>query len=141
MYNAKDGDNDEKGFLFGDGAGTMIIASTQVNAVDSIGIHEPGCDDEWVIDSIEDWVVDTIEVDTVEMDSTAVDSVSYGDIELRMHLCSSREGNLPSSLPRAAIGYEAIPQFYKDDLELHDLILHMADDLYLGEVTKMNKSR
>jgi ADP-ribosylglycohydrolase len=30
---------------------------------------------------------------------------------------------------------------YKDDLELHDLILHMADDLYLGEVTKMNKGR
>ena len=37
----------------------------------------------------------------------------------------------------AALGYEAIPQFFKDDLEMHDLILHMADDLYRGEVTKM----
>ena len=37
----------------------------------------------------------------------------------------------------AAIGYDAIPQFFKDDLELHDVILHMADDLYCGEVTKM----
>ena len=37
----------------------------------------------------------------------------------------------------AAIGYDAIPQYYKDDLEMHDLILHMADDLYRGEVTKM----
>ena len=37
----------------------------------------------------------------------------------------------------AANGYEAIPQFYKDDLEMHDLILHIADDLWQGEVTKM----
>ena len=37
----------------------------------------------------------------------------------------------------AAVGYEAIPQFFKHDLELHDVILHMADDLYRGEVTKM----
>ena len=37
----------------------------------------------------------------------------------------------------AAVGYEAIPQFYKDDLEMHDLILHMSDNLYRGEVTKM----
>jgi hypothetical protein len=35
------------------------------------------------------------------------------------------------------IDYEAIPQFYKEDLEMHNLILHMADDLYRGEVTKM----
>ena len=37
----------------------------------------------------------------------------------------------------AAIGYDAIPQFFLDDLELHDVILHMADDLYRGELTKM----
>ena len=37
----------------------------------------------------------------------------------------------------AVVGYEAIPQFFKDDLELHDVILHMADDLYRGEVTKL----
>ena len=32
-------------------------------------------------------------------------------------------------------GYEDIPQFFKDDLELHDVILHMADDLYRREVS------
>lgn len=39
------------------------------------------------------------------------------------------------SLVGAAVGCEVIPQFYKDDLELHDLILHMADDLYQGEIS------
>ena len=39
----------------------------------------------------------------------------------------------------AAIGYDAIPQFYKDDLELHDVILHIADDLYLSKTTSYRK--
>jgi ADP-ribosylglycohydrolase len=54
---------------------------------------------------------------------------------------SDSTGAVAGNILGAAIGYEAIPQFYKDDLELHDLILHMADDLYLGEVTKINKNR
>jgi len=28
------------------------------------------------------------------------------------------------------MGYDAIPEFYKKDLELHDIILEVADDLY-----------
>ncbi len=39
-----------------------------------------------------------------------------------------------SGLLGAAIEYEAIPDDFKADLEMHDLILQMADDLYLGEV-------
>lgn len=39
---------------------TMMIASTQVNAVDSIGVRELGCDDEWVVDCIEDWAVECL---------------------------------------------------------------------------------
>ena len=35
----------------------------------------------------------------------------------------------------AAIGYKAIPQFYKEDLELHD-VFHIANDLYGREKTK-----
>ena len=35
----------------------------------------------------------------------------------------------------AAIGYEALPEFYKKDLELHDVIIHVADDLYEGKVS------
>jgi len=46
-------------------------------------------------------------------------------------------GAITGNILGAALGYEAIPQFYKDDLELHDLILHMADDIYRGEITKM----
>jgi len=48
---------------------------------------------------------------------------------------SDSTGAVTGNILGAAIGYEAIPQFYKDDLELHDLILHMADDLYCGEIT------
>ena len=52
---------------------------------------------------------------------------------------SDSTGAVCGNILGTAIGYEAIPQFYKDDLELHDLILHLADDLYMGEVTKMEK--
>ena len=50
---------------------------------------------------------------------------------------SDSTGAVTGNILGAAVGYEAIPQFFKDDLELHDVILHMADDLYRGEVTKM----
>jgi ADP-ribosylglycohydrolase len=49
---------------------------------------------------------------------------------------SDSTGAVTGNILGAAIGYEAIPQFYKDDLEMHDLILHMADDLYIVEITK-----
>ena len=50
---------------------------------------------------------------------------------------SDSTGAVMGNILGAAIGYEAIPKFYMDDLEMHELILHMADDLYKGEVTKM----
>ena len=50
---------------------------------------------------------------------------------------SDSTGAVTGNILGAAIGYDAIPQFYKEDLEMHDLILHMADDLYRGKVTKM----
>ena len=50
---------------------------------------------------------------------------------------SDSTGAVTGNILGAAVGYEVIPQFFKDDLELHDVILHMADDLYRGEVTKM----
>ena len=52
---------------------------------------------------------------------------------------SDSTGAITGNILGAAIGYEAIPQFFLDDLELRDVILHMADDLYRGEVTKYNK--
>ena len=50
---------------------------------------------------------------------------------------SDSTGAVTGNILGAAIGYEAISQYYKEDLEMHNLILHMADDLYRGEVTKM----
>jgi ADP-ribosylglycohydrolase len=49
---------------------------------------------------------------------------------------SDSTGAVTGNILGAAVGYEAIPQFFKNDLEMHDLILHMADDLYRGTVTK-----
>ena len=48
---------------------------------------------------------------------------------------SDSTGAVCGNILGAAIGYESIPQFYKDDLEMHELILHIADDLYRGEIT------
>ena len=36
----------------------------------------------------------------------------------------------------AVVGYDAIPEFFNTDLELHDVILHVADDLWRGRTTK-----
>lgn len=50
---------------------------------------------------------------------------------------SDSTGAVTGNILGAAVGYDAIPQYYKDDLEMRDLILHIADDLYRGEVTAM----
>ena len=46
---------------------------------------------------------------------------------------SDSTGAVAGNILGAAIGYEAIPQHFKDDVELHDVILHVADDLWRGE--------
>jgi ADP-ribosylglycohydrolase len=46
---------------------------------------------------------------------------------------SDSTGAVTGNILGAALGYEAIPQHFKDDLEMHELILHMADDLYRGK--------
>lgn len=50
-------------------------------------------------------------------------------------------GAITGNILGTAIGYEAIPQFFKDDLELHDVILHVADDLWRGETTKYERNK
>ena len=49
---------------------------------------------------------------------------------------SDSTGSVTGKILGAAVVYESIPQFFKDDLELLDVIFHMADDLFSGEVNK-----
>lgn len=48
---------------------------------------------------------------------------------------SDSTGAVTGNLLGAIVEYDAIPSFYKEELELHDVILHIADDLYKGETT------
>lgn len=48
---------------------------------------------------------------------------------------SDSTGAVTGNILGAIVGYDAIPQFFKDDLELHDVILHVADDLWRGNTT------
>lgn len=45
---------------------------------------------------------------------------------------SDSTGAVTGNILGAAMGYEALPAFYKENLELHRVILHIADDLYAG---------
>ena len=48
---------------------------------------------------------------------------------------SDSTGAVTGNILGAALGYDAIPQHFKDDVELHDVILRVADDLWCGETT------
>ena len=52
---------------------------------------------------------------------------------------SDSTGAVTGNMLGAALGYVAIPEFYKEDLELHDVILHVADDLCQGTGTEFNQ--
>lgn len=49
---------------------------------------------------------------------------------------SDSTGAVTDNILGAVVGYDAIPEFFKTDLELHDVILHVADDLWGGRTTK-----
>lgn len=51
---------------------------------------------------------------------------------------SDSTGAVTGNIIGTMVGYNAIPQYFKDNLELHDAILHIADDLWTGETTKFN---
>jgi len=48
---------------------------------------------------------------------------------------SDSTGAVTGNILGTAIGYDAIPEKFKENLELHDLILHMADDICEGGIT------
>lgn len=49
---------------------------------------------------------------------------------------SDSTGAVTGNILGAVVGYDAIPEFFKTDIELHDVILHVADDLWRGKTTK-----
>ena len=50
---------------------------------------------------------------------------------------SDSTGAVTGNILGAVVGYDAIPELFKTDLELHDVILHVADDLWRGRTTKI----
>ena len=63
----------------------------------------------------------------------------FGDLEAALIAAVNHAGDSDSTgaiignILGAAIGYAAIPSFYKEDLELLDVLLQVADDLWRGE--------
>ncbi len=53
---------------------------------------------------------------------------------------SSSIGAVTGYIMGAAVSYRGIPRDFIDVLEMHDLIVHMADDLFKGKITKMPSS-
>ena len=62
-----------------------------------------------------------------DFDKAMIASVNHdGDSDSTGAVCGNILG--------AYLGYDAIPQKYKDNLELHDLIVKLSDDLYSGKI-------
>lgn len=65
----------------------------------------------------------------------------FGDFEAALTAAvnhggdSDSTGAVAGNILGAAVGYEALPGHYKERLELLDVILHVADDLYRGQTT------
>ena len=66
-----------------------------------------------------------------------MDRTSFIDIASVNHRGDSDStGAVTGNILGAVVGYDAIPEFFKTNLELHDVILHVAGDLWRGWTTK-----
>lgn len=54
---------------------------------------------------------------------------------------SDSTGAVTGNILGAAVGYDAIPTHFKNNLELHDVILHVADDLWRGYTTRFKRNK
>ena len=54
---------------------------------------------------------------------------------------SDSTGAVTGNILGAVVGYDAIPQSFKDNLELHDVILHVADDIWNGKTTNVKSNK
>jgi len=65
----------------------------------------------------------------------------FGDFEKSLIAAVNHAGDsdtigaVTGNIHGAALGYDAIPERFKTDLELHDVIVHVADDLWRGYTT------
>ena len=124
--------------MFG-GNFTEEVAEFEQMIIKAVKLADSNLADIEVIDQIgEGWTGDETVAIAVyctlkhlgDFESAIVASVNHkGD--------SDSTGAVTGNLIGAMVGYDAIPQYYKDNLELHDVILHVADDLWRGETTKM----
>ena len=124
--------------MFG-GNFTEEVAEFEQMIIKAVKLADSNLADIEVIDQIDEgWTGDETVAIAVyctlkhlgDFESAIVASVNHkGD--------SDSTGAVTGNLIGAMVGYDAIPQYYKDNLELHDVILHVADDLWRGETTKM----
>ena len=69
----------------------------------------------------------------------------YGDFEHAIIAAVNHSGDSDSTgavtgnILGTVTGYDAIPQFYKDDLEMHDVILRIADELTPQKASKLSR--
>ena len=54
---------------------------------------------------------------------------------------SDSVGAVTGNILGVVVGYDAIQQSFKDNLELHDVILHVADDIWNGETTNVKSNK
>lgn len=54
---------------------------------------------------------------------------------------SDSVGAVTGNILGVVVGYDAIQQSFKDNLELHDVILHVADDIWNGETTNVKSNQ
>lgn len=122
--------------MFG-GKFTEEVAEFEQMIIKAVKLTDSNLSDVEAIDQIgEGWTGDEAVAIAVyctlkhlgDFESAIVASVNHkGD--------SDSTGAVTGNLIGAMVGFDAIPQCYKNDLELHDVILHVADDLWGGETT------
>ena len=83
------------------------------------------------------WVADEAAAIAIYCSLAHFDSFEQAMIAAVNHAGDSDStGAIAGNILGAVIGYDAIPQHFKDDVELHDVILHVADDLWRDKTTE-----
>ena len=54
---------------------------------------------------------------------------------------SDSVGAVTGNILGVVVGYDATQQSFKDNLELHDVILHVADDIWNGETKNVKSNK